>query len=93
MKFGSKNKDSSRIMQLNDYEPDPQTRKASNPNIWIDDDLNLQPKSQISHKTNISSAKHAPDAERDERLLPGVLVTRDVDIDRASASTSEANLR
>ena len=93
MHFSSRSKNSSRGIQLDDYESDPQKSKASNSNTWIGNDLNLQPKSQISHNMHISAAKHDSDAERDDRLLPGILVTRDVDVDRASAPISESSLK
>lgn len=83
LQFAGKHKNSEHGIQLDSYETEAKGSKPSNPHTWIDDDLNLQPRNQVSHKVAISSAKHEPDAERDERLLPGIVVSRDVDVERA----------
>ena len=71
-------------IQLGSSESDTKGSKVSAQRTWIDDDLNLQPINQVTHTTAISSAKKQSDAERDERLLPGIIVSRNVDVERAS---------
>lgn len=84
LQFTRKPKDSQRGIQLDSFGTKAKGSKLSNQHTWIDDDLNFQPKNQASNKIAISSTKHEPDAERDERLLPGILVSQDVDVERAS---------
>ena len=85
LRFANSQKGSRDKIQLDSFGTKAKGIKPSNPHTWIDDNLNLQPKNQISHGIAVSSAKHEPDAERDERLLPGILVSHDVDVERASA--------
>ena len=82
LQFAWNKKDSQRGTQQDSYGTNAKRSKSSNPHTWINDDLNLQPKNQVSHRIAISSTKQEPDAERDERLLPGILISQDVDVER-----------
>ena len=85
LRFANNQKGNRYKIQLDSFGTKAKGIKPSNPHTWIDDNLNLRPKNQILHKIAVSSAKLEPDAERDERLLPGILVSHDVDVERASA--------